>query len=238
MSAPPCLDTLAAHSRAHRLDRTAAWRLPSSGLTAGLCLFATAVFLAPAATAWLQFERVAVDGGQWWRLLTAHFTHWSGGHLLWDLVMFAVLGALCEAADRVRCVAVVLGSALVIAFTVWLVLPDLVTYRGLSGIDSALFALLSVTMFRKLWAERNLVGIGLVTLLAAGLAVKIGYELATGRAFFVDSASASFTPVPPAHAVGAAVGIIGAVIPLPLNRSSRSDERSSSASIRNVIGEE
>ena len=215
MSLSPSVDARSVNLRAHRPARPPAWGLPPSLLTAALCLFVSVAFLSPVVTSWLQFDRGAVDAGQWWRLLTAHVTHWGGEHLLWDLAMFAVLGALCEAGSRMRFTLTVLGSALSIVLAVWLFLPDLVTYRGLSGIDSALFALLAVTMFRRLRAEWNLFGMALVALLAAGFAAKIGYELAAGRAFFVDSASASFTPVPLAHAVGAAVGMIVAVLPLP-----------------------
>src|SRR4051794_2008646 len=44
----------------------------------------------------LGYERVKVGQGEWYRLLTGHFVHWSGEHLVWDVAVFALLGILSE----------------------------------------------------------------------------------------------------------------------------------------------
>jgi rhomboid family GlyGly-CTERM serine protease len=165
-----------------------------------------AIFCSPAATAWLQFDRDAVAAGQWWRLLTSHLTHWNGENLLWNVVVFALLGWLCEACNRLRFAACVALSALLIGITTWLFAPQLATFRGISGVDSALFAFLAVTVLRAQWAERNWPWTVATAALIVGFGVKVFVELRTGRALFVDSTAAGFTPMPVAHAVGAAVG--------------------------------
>ena len=183
-------------------------RAAGAPLTIVLSLIALAVSRSPAAMTWLEFDRVAVATGQWWRLLSGHLTHWNGEHVLWNVGVFLALGALCERIDRRRFAACLLGSALVIPAVVWIASPEILVYRGLSGIDSALFILVAVTVLRTQWASRD----WLWVLLAAGLliafVVKTGYEQATGGTLFVNSAAAGFIVIPAAHTAGAAVGAI------------------------------
>ncbi|MEZ5364032.1 MAG: rhombosortase [Bryobacterales bacterium] len=126
----------------------------------------------PGAAALLEYDRTAVAGGEWWRLLTGHLTHLSGKHLLWDGLTFAVLAGLCERRGQGR-MAVALGvSAVAISAGLWVFQPELAVYRGLSGLDMALAGLLAATELRRgsRWA-----GVAL-----AGLGAKLAYELATG----------------------------------------------------------
>lgn len=176
-----------------------------------LVSFAVVIYFIPDATHWLQYERAAVARGEIWRLLTGHWTHGGFEHLFWDALMFVVLGALCEGIYRRAFVACVLGSAMAIAFLLWVFLPELDIYRGLSGIDSALFVLLAVTVLRaKLrarewrWAAATA---GFLLLFVA----KITFEFGTGATVFVDSAAAGMTPVPLAHVAGMVVGVAVAV---------------------------
>jgi membrane associated rhomboid family serine protease len=53
---------------------------------------AVAVYLSPAATAVLEYDRAAVAAGEIWRLLTGHLTHWSFDHLFWDVLGLAIPG--------------------------------------------------------------------------------------------------------------------------------------------------
>jgi rhomboid family GlyGly-CTERM serine protease len=191
-------------------------RLPSFSLTAVLLLVIGAVFCSPAATASLEFDRGAIAAGQWWRLVTSNLTHWNGENLFWNVVVFAVLGCLCEARGRTRYAVCISASALVIGISILLFEPHLSTCRGISGVDSALFALLAVTLLRAHWSERNWRWVAAVGVLVGGFAIKTIVELTTGRAIFVDTAAAGFTPMPLAHALGAAVGSLAAISDLRL----------------------
>ena len=118
-----------------------------------LALFAVGVYAVPGAAEWLQFDRDAVAGWQLWRVMTCHFAHWSGDHLFWDVLVFAALGWLCERKDvgsLLRCVGL---SALLIPLALWLVLPQMATYRGLSGIDSARAAPVAATTDTRTTAD-------------------------------------------------------------------------------------
>src|SRR6185369_3312498 len=86
-----------------------------NGLTVSLTVFGLLVGVIPQANDWLQFDRSALDAGQWWRAFTGHFTHWSGEHLAWDLLTFWGLGILCESEDRRKFVVVLLASSLFIS---------------------------------------------------------------------------------------------------------------------------
>lgn len=183
----------------------AARRVPRASLL--FVLIAAAASLVPGVAERLQFDRAAIAGGEWWRLVTSHFVHWSSEHLFWDLLAFAVLGWLCERDHTrafLRCVAF---SAVLIPLVLALATPDMAAYRGLSGIDSALFALLAVRVGQQAVSEKDRLKLGIAGVVTAGFAAKVGYELLTGTTLFVDSSAAGMTPVPLAHVVGGFIGM-------------------------------
>lgn len=172
----------------------------------------------PALAGWLEYDRAALGAGEWWRILTCHVTHWSADHLLWDVAVFAVLGYISER-DHKHFAFCVLGSAVVIPLAVWVALPEMEFYRGLSGIDSALFVFLAVTLLRQALGHgksRDTLIVAPTVLLLVGFAAKLVFEIATGTTVFVDSTTANFVPVPLAHAVG---GVVGVLCVFPSSRS-------------------
>lgn len=188
------------------VDRSPLEWLSATRLTCLLGLTAIIATLFPAVCELLQFDRAAISAGQCWRVVTGNFVHWNLDHLWWDALMFVVLGAAIELRSRRVFVAVTALSALAVSATVWLATP-LTIYRGLSGIDSALFVLLAVWyLLDRQQSRSDLPALIPITLLA-GFIGKIGYEIVTGHTFFVDSAGAAFIPLPQVHLAGAAAGI-------------------------------
>jgi rhomboid family GlyGly-CTERM serine protease len=181
-------------------------------LTAAIALLAVLAF-ALGASSWIQFDRGGIAGGQFWRLFTGHLAHWNIDHVLWDTVAFVALGVLCERIHRRRFLYCTLGAAVAISAAVWCLLPSMSLYRGLSGIDSALFALLAVQVLRDAWPRRNWTIAGVA--IGAGLAFagKVAYETYSGTTLFVDSPAAGMTPVPLAHIVGCLVGLLVGLLP-------------------------
>ena len=184
----------------------AARRLPVASLL--FVGFALAVSVVPGVADWLQFDRHAIARGELWRLVTSHYVHWSGDHLFWDTLALGILGWLCErdgVRPFLRCVAV---SAVLIPLALCFAAPQMATYRGLSGIDSALFALLAVRVGRQSLSEKDWLKLSIAGIISGGFAAKVGFEYVTGATLFVDSTAAAMTPVPLAHVVGGLVGIV------------------------------
>jgi rhomboid family GlyGly-CTERM serine protease len=193
---------------------TARWDLSPSLL---LALTALGVFFTPTLGHWLEYNRVAIEAGQFWRIATCHLTHFSVDHLFWDMLMFAALGMICEKMSRTHTRRCLIVSATVIPVAVWLLLPNMVIYRGLSGVDSALFGLLIGLILKDKTHSRATVLMALM--LAATFGAKICYEMLAGATLFVQSSDV-FTPVPLAHLVGGVVGLISAFdLPWPRLRS-------------------
>ena len=155
-----------------------------------------------------QYDRGAILSGQWWRLVTGHLTHWSLDHLFWDVIVFAVLGALNERRDRAAFLRCTVGAAVLISAGLWLVRPDVTHYRGLSGIDSALFVMTATAACADSLVAGRRRTAALAALALALFAVKVLWELATGSALFVDASAAGFETIPLAHAFGAAAGAL------------------------------
>ncbi|HYG65343.1 MAG TPA: rhombosortase [Thermoanaerobaculia bacterium] len=194
-------------------------RLP--GVSLLLALPALVIYCLPALAARLELDWRAVSGGEVWRIVTGHWTHVSLDHLLWDVAAFAILATACELREscgRRRTLMTVGLAAVAIPITLWLALPGMIRYRGLSGIDSALFVLLAVTILKEELAagRRGRVWVGALALAAFG--AKLGFEAITGTALFTE-ASGGAVPVPLAHLVGGLCGLAIAAMPYTPRRS-------------------
>ncbi|MEJ2108800.1 MAG: rhombosortase [Acidobacteriota bacterium] len=164
------------------------------------------LFFVPDAASFFQYDRIRIGEGELWRLVASHWTHWSAEHLFWDLAVFLFLLSWCLRAGP-RCTGIVLGAAsLVIPLGIYWIQPDLTYYRGLSGLDAALFALLAIRVASALKADGDRAGLLLVMALVAGLLVKIVYEGITGETVFVANMAPNVVVVPLAHLLGCGIG--------------------------------
>lgn len=159
----------------------------------------------------LQYDAAAIRSGQWWRLFTQHLTHWDGSHLFWDSVAFLVLGVACELRHRTRFLVCLALSAPLISLTLLANLPWLYLCRGLSGLDSALFAVVvwqtAVENTREGGAKpdaRRVLVAGIAALLFVG---KCLYEQRTGAMLFVNNSPDGPVVVYLAHLAGFACGL-------------------------------
>jgi rhomboid family GlyGly-CTERM serine protease len=175
-------------------------------LTMAMC--AVAIACVPSVGEMLEFDRTRIAAGEIWRLATGHLTHWSVEHLQWDLVMFVTVGAVCEIRNPRRMRLCVVAAAASVSAVVFFGFPTMEAYRGLSGIDTALFTLLAVDLLRDAWRHRNFTVATAAGFFLAGFAVKTAYEAITGQALFVDQHSAGFDLLVWDHIVAAAAGMI------------------------------
>jgi rhomboid family GlyGly-CTERM serine protease len=188
---------------------TAAARRPG-GVSLLLATIAVAVALAPPSLAdVLQFDRAAVLSGQVHRLITCQWTHWGNQHLLWDAATFLALGFACERRCRRQFFAALVLAVKFLPAAIFLLLPKLEFYRGLSALDCALFAVLATDVLREGIRNRRRAQALVVGTFFAGFLIKTSIEALTGRSVFVDSAVAGFAPLPLAHLFGVAAGIAG-----------------------------
>jgi rhomboid family GlyGly-CTERM serine protease len=175
-------------------------------LTLSTATLAVATWHPPGLASLLEWSRTEVGNGSWWRLLTGHFCHFSFQHLLWDLALFLALGTWVERQSRRAWLAVIGGSALAISVALWFGAPEIQTYRGLSGIDSALFAWIAFDVARFGWKARRWSALWLGGGALAGLLGKATYEAISNALLFVDPAG-HFVPVPLAHVAGGLAGV-------------------------------
>jgi len=154
----------------------------------------------------LQYDRVAVHGGEVWRFATASLVHWSWDQLIWDAIAFAALGFVAAKAWPVRFHLAAVASAIAIPVIVHVAVPNVMTYRGLSGIDSALFALVALRLAKQTRSPMFLLCLG-------GFVLKVGFEVATGSTLFVRELAPGVTAMPLAHVIGGAIGILAALLP-------------------------
>lgn len=191
----------------------------------------------------LEYDRQAICRGQVWRLATGNWVHWSREHFYLDVGAFLALGLFYEPALNrrwpcwgrspdlapIRFYEAALkrpfpwlfaALCLAVGLAMFALQPDLATYRGLSGVDSGIFAAALLWEASQAGGDRR----RWLWVLPASLifVVKLGFECTTGELFFGSSSLGDLgQPVPLAHAAGAfaAVAIAGCVAVLASSRS-------------------
>ena len=155
-------------------------------------------------THWLEWNRAALEQGQYWRHLTGHWTHWDSDQLLYNGLAFAALGALCENLNPKAWRRTLLLAIPAVSATMWWAQTDFPTYRGLSGLDSALYVLLATLLLRhkKDPTTKILALLGLAAFLG-----KVGYESLSGTTLFATD-TGTYTPLPLTHLVGGLCGLL------------------------------
>jgi rhomboid family GlyGly-CTERM serine protease len=147
-----------------------------------------------------RYQRDAIEGGEYWRLVTGHLVHLGLGHLWPNLVALAIIGLLFEGvfrnADWLR-----IGAASVAAIDLGLYVlePSVLWYVGLSGVLHGYVAAGAVALVAR--GEK----IGVV--LAVGLAAKLTFEQVVGPVPFT-AASVGGPVVVAAHLYG----VVGALL--------------------------
>lgn len=178
-------------------------------ITLSIAVAAIIAFMIPSMAGAMQLDTTSSLLSQIPQLFSCHLLHWSLDHLSWDLFMFVLVGMICERRNQTGFALVLLLSAILIPVFAVPFAPTLSSYRGLSGLDTGLFAFAAIMLIVEAFQDENWQSVVIYAALFVGMLGKIGYELAYGGTLFVDSTS--FSPVPVAHIVGAVVGTIVAL---------------------------
>ncbi len=182
--------------------------IPYLSLLVGMA--ALPLFFLQDAGYYFQYDRTAIAAGQFWRIITGHWTHWSFDHFLWCTISFVALGSLCERLNRKGFIIALVFSTIFIPAVGWLVDPAMEQYRGLSGICSGLFVAGCLMMIRQALAEKALSELALPALAGLLFLGKILFEFLTEQSIFVHSSM--FTPVPLMHLAGGIVGLATGIL--------------------------
>ena len=173
-------------------------------ITAALAALTAMAALVPADA--LEYDRSRVAAGEVWRLLTGQMVHWTARMAIFDLGMLLGLGIWLEAQGdrRLAAVTLALGGALS-ALAVHALSPDLLVYRGSSGVASALFVLAAVRIAEspESWS-RTLALIAVALFLA-----KAAFEVLAGQTLFAGPLPSGVRVVPLVHLLGGLGGLVG-----------------------------
>ena len=183
-------------------------RLHGSALGLAAILVASIMAQAwPDGAAALEFDRQRIAAGQWWRLVSGHLVHYGWPHLAADMGVFAILCWVAQRRRRGVAWAVALGGVAV-GMAVYGWAPDTDTYRGMSGVDSAVFGYLVVTAVAR---DRGPRVVAWLIVLAITLGRFI-FETVTGRPILPTSLPDGIAVVGIAHVAGLAAGCLAAAV--------------------------
>jgi len=132
-------------------------------------------YLSPQNVSLLVFDKEAIEAGQWWRLWTAHITHFNYSQLISTSVVIAVMGLILGRFSKVWQLLLSLLIAMPIMTGLLLLLrPELMIFRGAFGVV-AMMVMMTV-WFLILENKRFSLGywIGLMILLL--FVAKLGLE--------------------------------------------------------------
>jgi rhomboid family GlyGly-CTERM serine protease len=165
-----------------------------------LALAALLLYGLPGLTESLAWSR---DGAPVLTGFTAHLCHWSWDHLVWDLFAFVLLSWLALRLRPTRYAPALLSAAVLIPLEIRLCQPQFDSYRGLSGIDGALFGLILMALWQHASGRARRVAAAAGSLFL----IKTLYEQLTGATLFVPPAPDLFLPAPSAHLTGFLCGL-------------------------------
>lgn len=176
------------------------WQVPF--VIALACIVAAA--WGDAARELLRYDRVAIAGGQVWRLFSGHIVHLGYPHLVLNLAGLGVVWLLVgrRLGDRQWFLVAAICAAVIDAGFWWLD-PDLVWYVGLSGLLHGLLAAGAIRGLRELPVE----SVAICVLLGA----KLAYEQFVGPLPGSESTSGGAVVVN-AHLYGAVGGALSGAI--------------------------
>jgi hypothetical protein len=145
-----------------------------------------------------------VAAGEAWRLVTGQLIHWTPRMAALDVGMLLGLGIWLEIRGdrRLAVVALALGGGLT-ALAVHALSPDLIAYRGSSGLASALFVLAAVRVVSSTDPMTRVLAITAVALFLA----KAAFESLTRQTLFAGPLPEDICAIPLVHLMGGLGGL-------------------------------
>jgi hypothetical protein len=167
------------------------------------------LFYIPSLAYALQFNRKEMFSCKIYLFITCHFTHWNFKHMIIDTFIFLALSYLCiffsfkSIYSIAQYFIYLLIPSILISIAVLIFNPEINFYRGLSGIDWALYFILMVQLYfaaHWLWKTGAIIMFFLFSLM-------IIYQIISKHSIFVPDMGEGVVTVPSAHIAGAISGI-------------------------------
>ena len=152
----------------------------------------------------LIYDRNTVLAGEFWRLITANWVHFSVSHLAYDLLAFGIAGSLIELRRHAGFGWFCLLAPGLTGVTVFLTRPDLQFFGGLSGLGTGAIVFLALHGLR----QRGVWSWICVAALAA-VATRVGFEFGGAAPILASGEGMEIRTVPESHVAG---GIAAALI--------------------------
>lgn len=166
-----------------------------------LALLCLAPLLLPEnALGWLEYHREDILAGEVWRLLSGHWVHFSARHAIQDGIALAALayalGGERRPLRRLLLIALLLSGLLLFAA------PDMVAYRGTSGLVMALAGMLLSALWttRPTWRP----GVAALAVLLSGKILADALGMGGDLVGLPDGVQVAWE----AHAAGLALGLL------------------------------
>lgn len=187
-------------------------------------------FFVPSLTSFLIYDRFAIVEGEWWRLLTGSLVHFSGSHLVYNLPALVIAGAVIESRGYRGFVWVCLAASTTIGLVLFVAVPQMHYFGGLSGIATGAIVYLCLHMATETDRGRML-GLLILVLVAS----KMALEFASGGSLVGYVEPPPFVPAPLSHAAGAVAALL--VFLLGRKRLRRADkpEQPKGASVDSLL---
>lgn len=152
------------------------------------------------------YNRHHIANGEYWRLITGHFIHLNNAHLLLNMLGVGLVLVLFDNVLAIwQWLVVLLASALIISVLIYVNLPQVQGYVGLSGVIHGLYVLASMRLLIQP-KERNF---------AIILMLMVTLKLLTENSGQGTSFTANLIGghvLLPAHLYGALVGLLFGVL--------------------------
>lgn len=170
--------------------------------TSAAVIAALVLYLSPAAAGSLVYDRASIADGEWWRIFTAHWVHFSRSHLFWNLAVLIPAGIWSERILPARTRWLYFVAPVLIGNVLYLTEPMLQRYAGLSGVATAMLALLALGQLRvsetDRWFWRTVLGL---------IALKIATEAILASQLFGHIGDPAARAVALAHLAGVASAV-------------------------------
>jgi rhomboid family GlyGly-CTERM serine protease len=157
-----------------------------------------------AARAGLAWDRPALEGGEYWRLLSGHFVHLGWSHLALNLAGLGLVTWITGSAySPLRWLVIAILTIATIDAGFWFLYADLDWYVGLSGLLHGLLIAGLVAGVRRRDREAMVLGVLVIA--------KLGWEQIVGPLPGSESTSGGAVIID-AHLYGAIGGLLGALV--------------------------